>query len=188
MFFENMTGIGTIALLPAAQAFTLAHELAHIWIGEGGISDADPTIGGEASENVEAFCNEVSGELLLPWPRVVDRWESRTVAPERWIETVSTEFNVSTVMVARQLWTRGGINREEFFSYYETERAKWTAKGAETSGGNHYWNVPIRNSRTLTRMILPSVAASETLVRDASQLLGVKPAKIPKLQDSMGGL
>lgn len=172
----------------AAQAFTLAHELAHIWIGEGGISDADPTIGGEASESVEAFCNEVSGELLLPWHRIADRWKSRTVALERWIEAVSSEFNVSTVMIVRQLWTRGGISREEFFSFYETERAKWTAKGTETSGGNYYLNVPIRNSRLLTRMILRSVAASETLVRDGSQLLGVKPANLPKLQDSMGGL
>ena len=172
----------------AAQAFTLAHELAHIWIGEGGISDADPTIGGEASEGIEAFCNEVSGELLLPWRRIADRWEGRTVALETWIEAVSSDFNVSTVMAARQLWTRGGISREEFFSLYETERAKWTARGTDTSGGNFYLNVPIRNSRLLTRMILRSVAASETLVRDASQWLGVKPANLPKLQNSMGGL
>ena len=172
----------------AAQAFTLAHELAHIWIGEGGISDADPTIPGEASENIEAFCNEVAGELLLPWHRIADRWKNRTVALERWIAAVSSEFNVSTVMAARQLWARGGISREEFFSFYETERAKWTGDSKETSGGNFYWNVPIRNSRLLTRMILRSVVASETLVRDASQLLGVKPANLPKLQESMGGL
>ena len=173
----------------AAQAFTLAHELAHIWIGEGGISDADPTIPGEASENIEAFCNEVAGELLLPWRRIADRWKSRTVPLENWIAAVSSEFNVSTVMVARQLWTRGGISREEFFSFYETERAKWTsANSTGNSGGNFYWNVPIRNSRLLTRIVLRSVSGSETLVRDASHLLGVKPANLPKLQDSMGGL
>ena len=173
----------------SAQVFTLAHELAHIWIGEGGISDADPTIEGEAAENIEAFCNAVSGELLLPWNRIVDRWNKRSFGLEKWVRDVSTEFRVSTVMTARQLWTHGAITREEFFSFYEAERAKWTAASStETSGGNFYRNVPIRNSRLLTRMILRSVAASETLIRDASQLLGVKPANLPKLQDSMGGL
>jgi len=172
----------------AAQGFTLAHELAHVWIGEGGISDADPTIEEEASESIEAFCNEVAAELLLPWRRIADSWKNCTVALESWIGAVSTEFNVSTVMAARQLWARGGMSREEFFSFYETEQAKWTANSRQTSGGNFYWNVPIRNSRLLTRLILRSVAASETLVRDASHLLGVKPANLPKLQNSMGGL
>ncbi len=173
----------------AAQAFTLAHELAHVWIGEGGISDADPTIDGVGSENIEAFCNQVSAEILLPWNRIVDRWKKRRVNVTKWITDVSAQFHVSTVMTARQLWTHDAITREDFFSFYETEKANWiTARGRRGEGGNFYWNIPIRNSRLLTRTILQSVAASETLLRDASQLLGVKPANLRKLQDSMGGL
>ena len=171
----------------AAQAFTLAHELAHIWVGEGGISDANLTTEDKASEHIEAYCNQVAGELLLPWNRIADRWRRRTVGTAKWTAGVSAQFHVSTVMVARQLWAHGAIAAEEFFSFYKNETAKWTiARSAQPGGGNFYKNVPIRNSRLLTEMILRSVAASETLIREASQLLGVKPAHLPKLQDSMG--
>ena len=170
----------------AAQVFTLAHELAHIWIGRSGISDADLTIVVEEPDDVETFSNEVAGEILLPWSRLKRRWESRTERAEQWIEMVSREFHVSTVMVARQLWSHEAISQDEFFEFYESERAKWVTKAYSATGGNYYLSAPIRNSRLLTEAVLESVSASETSIRDASRLLGVKPANLPKLRDSMG--
>jgi len=170
----------------AAQAFTLAHELAHIWIGRGGISDADVTISGEGSGDIEAYCNEVAGELLLPWVALSERWQQRRTPFEDWTSQVGREFHVSTVMVARQLWQHGAISREQFFEFYDREKQNWTSKQAAGSGGNYYLTTPIRNSRRLTESVLESVEASETSIREASRLLGVKPANLPKLEASMG--
>jgi len=170
----------------AAQAFTLAHELAHIWIGQGGISDADVTISGEGPGDVEAFCNEVAGELLLPWAVLSERWRQRRTAFEDWSSQIAREFHVSTVMVARQLWQHEAISREQFFDFYDREKQNWTSKQAAGSGGNYYLTAPIRNSRRLTQSVLESVEASETSIREASRLLGVKPANLPKLEESMG--
>lgn len=170
----------------AAQAFTLAHELAHIWIGQGGISDADVTIPGEGPGDIEAFCNEVAGELLLPWAALSERWEQRHTPFDDWTSQISREFHVSTVMVARQLWQHRAISREQFFDFYDRERQNWTSKQAAGSGGNYYLTTPIRNSRRLTESVLESVEASETSIREASRLLGVKPANLPKLEASMG--
>ena len=170
----------------AAQVFTLAHELAHIWIGQGGISDADVTIGDEDGGAIEAFCNEVAGELLLPWGALSERWRQRGVAFEEWASQVAREFHVSTVMVARQLWQHQAIGRDEFFDFYDREKQNWTSKQAAGSGGNYYLSTPIRNSRRFTEAVLASVEASETSIRDASRLLGVKPANLPKLEESMG--
>lgn len=170
----------------AAQAFTLAHELAHIWIGLGGISDADLTLAGEGDEGVEAFCNEVAGELLLPWARLEVRWRDRVAPTADWIAVVAKDFHVSSVMVARQLWVHDLVSREQFFQLYQAEKAKWITQGAESTGGNFYLSAPIRNSRLLTEAVLESVNASETSIRDAARLLGVKPANLPKLGESMG--
>lgn len=169
----------------AAQIFTLAHELAHIWTGQGGISDADMTVAGPPTD-IEAYCNAVAGELLLPWSQVADRWMSHRSSLDQWASAVAQEFHVSTVMVARQLWQHEAIAAQDFFDYYESQRANWRRKPRASPGGDYYLNVPIRSSRLLTQAILDSVRASGTSVRDASRLLGVKPANLSKLQESLG--
>ena len=169
----------------AANIFTLAHELAHLWIGQGGISDADPTIAEPASPDIESFCNRVAAELLLPWSRISDLWRNREVQVPEWIRRVSLEFHVSTVMAAKQLWVHDAITREQFFDLYNQARDKWTAAQQQSTGGNYYLSVPIRNSRTLTEALLESVDSRETLIREASSLLGVKPVNFRKLKDSL---
>ena len=170
----------------AAQVFTLAHELAHIWIGEGGVSDSDLTLMRRDEDDIEEFFNEVAGELLLPWSEMRHPWNTRSVPNTQWVQGMSRTFHVSSVMVARQLWTHGAIDRSEFFEIYDAERENWIPNQTTNSGGDYYRMVPIRNSRLLTETILESVAAAETSIRDASRMLGVKPGKLSKLRESMG--
>ena len=48
----------------AAQIFTLAHELAHVWVGEGGVDDAD--LAARSTDVIERWCNAVAAEFLVP--------------------------------------------------------------------------------------------------------------------------
>src|SRR5208283_523800 len=59
----------------AAQMFTLAHELAHIWLGLSAVSDTQASQVPE--HDVERWCNRVAAELLVPLAVVRDEYEAR---------------------------------------------------------------------------------------------------------------
>ena len=51
----------------AAQSFTLMHELAHLWLGESGVSNLEyRQDGAEPSNPVEWFCYRVAAAALAP--------------------------------------------------------------------------------------------------------------------------
>ncbi|MGH9782149.1 MAG: ImmA/IrrE family metallo-endopeptidase, partial [Candidatus Acidiferrales bacterium] len=90
----------------AAWSFTLAHELAHLWIGETGVS------GAQFGSPIERFCNDVAGEFLLPAEDLrqleVDSSTNLEVA-ERRISEFANNRNVSHSMVAYKLYRVGSI-------------------------------------------------------------------------------
>ena len=63
----------------AAQIFTLAHEMVHLWLGADGegISNSTGRLPERAQgkrAQVERFCNRVAGEVLIPGEWIKSRW------------------------------------------------------------------------------------------------------------------
>jgi Zn-dependent peptidase ImmA (M78 family) len=167
----------------AAQMFTLAHELAHIWLGRTALSDAGPATA--PSHVVEAWCNRVAAELLVPM--AVLRSEYRREA-DLFAEAgrLARRFKVSSLVTLRRMHDAGGITRAQFWQAYRKELDDLRAL-SQGSGGNFYLTQAARVSKRFARALVASTLEGQTLHRDAFRLLGFsKLATFEELGRSLG--
>ncbi len=155
----------------AAQMFTLAHELAHLWLGQSALSDVSA---GETSDNViETWCNQVAAELLVP----MDVFLGELVADEPMRDTLSRlarRFKVSTLVVLRRLADAGRLDRNAFFRAYRDELAHLRNLAATGSGGGDFYRTTAsRVSKRFARALVESTLEGRTLYRDAFRMLGI---------------
>jgi len=152
---------------PAARFFTLAHEIAHIWIGETGISNLERTYAdGNA---VETYCNGVAAEVVLPLSELSACWRGGTNDISE-VERLSKRCKISKLVVARRARDAGFFTAEKYNSYYKT----LIAQAQKSSGGVWYHNEKYQNSRQFSITIIQDVLARRTPQRDAMQFLGIK--------------
>jgi Zn-dependent peptidase ImmA (M78 family) len=78
----------------SAQMFTLAHELAHIWLGQSALSDVGPA--SSPSNDVEIWCNRVAAELLVPLAALRQQYSSRTTVSTA-MQRISKRFACAVV-------------------------------------------------------------------------------------------
>ncbi len=79
------------------QLFTLAHELAHLWLGASGISpaNADQTSSSGQEGRTESFCNHVAADVLLPRALFNQLWTASTESAVDRARRVARRLRVS---------------------------------------------------------------------------------------------
>jgi Zn-dependent peptidase ImmA (M78 family)/transcriptional regulator with XRE-family HTH domain len=170
----------------AAQIFTVAHELAHIWIGKSGISNEDMRIK-ESDNQVERFCNATAAEVLVPKVDFVQRWvQARSVDAN--VAHLTRYFKVSSLVILRRAYNAGYLSWSDYESNYRNNEELFRRKELEqreSSGGNYYANLFARNSPTFTNSVVAAVIEGKTLYREAAHLLNVKVDTISKLAERL---
>ena len=152
----------------AAQMFTLAHELAHVWLGKSALSDASPAA--RPSDVVEVWCNKVAAELLAPLDIVKSDYRRDDDLPTN-LGRLATRFKVSTLVVLRRLHDAGFLSRPALRDAYddELERIRSIDRG---SGGNFYTTHTVRVGKRFARSLIVSTLEGRTLYKEAFRLLG----------------
>ncbi len=158
-----------------AWVFTLMHEIAHIFLGESGVSDIGVS---QPGQGVEALCNAAAAELLVPRKEFLKAFEITSD-----LSALAKRFRVSRLVIARRALELDRITAAEYQS-----AASYSAKAkppAGEGGGSAYANIPVRNSKRLTKALVISAAAGRTLFREAASLLNVKPDTVAGLAQRM---
>jgi Zn-dependent peptidase ImmA (M78 family) len=169
----------------AAQMFTLAHELAHLWLGQSALSDAQAA---EAPVHaVETWCNQVAAEVLVPQPEfraALQANEPLDVALQR----LARLFKVSTLVLLRRMLDVGWLDRAAFWGAYRDEEARLQALAARNAGGGDFYRTTLsRVSRRFAQTLVASTLEGRTLYRDAFRMLGIsKPGTFNELGRTLG--
>jgi Zn-dependent peptidase ImmA (M78 family) len=152
----------------AAQMFTLAHELVHIWLGQSGLSDV--RIG--SLNPVERYCNRVAAELLAPRSDFLKRWNP-IADPADEIRRLARYYKLSIMAVLIRAYEAGKLSEEQFDQLYSAESGRGRLK-SDTGGGDFYNTQRSRLGRRFGRAVIASALEGRVLYRDALDLLGLK--------------
>jgi Zn-dependent peptidase ImmA (M78 family) len=154
----------------AAQMFTLAHELAHIWLGQSAVSDTQASLVPE--HQVERWCNRVAAELLVPLETLRAEYDPRADLRHE-TDRLARRFKVSTLVILRRIHDAGGLIREQLWEAYEAElqRLPTATKG---SGGDFYLTLGARVSKRFARALVVSTLEGRSSFTEAFRLLGFK--------------
>ncbi len=156
----------------AAQIFTLAHELGHLWLGESGISD--PEAGRPAEPGIERWCNAVAAEFLMPLAMLRREYQGG-VAVANEIQRLARSFKVSTLVVLRRLFDAGFIDEPTLWQSYREELERIRALDRSGSGGGDFYRtLGARTGKRFARAVLSSTLEGQTLFQDAFRMLGVR--------------
>lgn len=166
---------------PTRQIFTLFHELGHLLHETSGFdpvpADLLPRLP-DTGRDVETRCNGFAADVLLP-PSELERLMGCEQPTEAAAIRVAGDLNLSREMVYRHFLDRGWITPEA----YQDARFRWNVPPARASGGGD-------SNRTLVSYLgaqFLELAFAEYYrnrldENGLADALGVKPARLPKLE------
>ncbi len=160
----------------SAQMFTLAHELAHVWGGRGGLFNLVRLM--PHPDAMERFCNQTAAEFLVPAHKLKSRWAEARAAGRPFHE-IARRFKVSPVVAARRALDLRLITRAHFFAFYEKDRQEWLQRKEEQkhkkrSGGNFYATQNQRLGRRFAWAVIRAAREGRLSYREAYKLTDLK--------------
>lgn len=148
----------------SAQMFTIAHELAHIWIGQSAGFNLRRLL--PAEDPMEKLCDKIAAEFLVPEEIFREKWREW-----RDFQKVAQFFKVSQIVIARRALDLGEITKEEFFEFYD--KYKEAPKKREEGGGDFYYLQKRRLGLRFMKFVHQAVKEGKLLYRDAYLLTGL---------------
>lgn len=167
-----------------AQIFTLAHELAHVFLGATGLSRIERL---SSSDNLtERQCDRIAAEFLVPEEEFRNVWRDFSDVSQRY-DAIAKHFKVSSVMAARRAYDIGYVGQREFEEFYEEyKRANWGGQRKEDSKGGNFWYTQRgRIGQRFATAIVRAVREGRLSYTEACRLTGLKGPTFDSMSTSM---
>lgn len=171
----------------SAWPVTLLHEVAHLWLGQTGIS------GSAAERDIEKFCDSVASELLLPEAEIVTAFSATSLrsfdSAAELIGRFASERKVSSTLVAFRLMGRGVVSqdlfrklKDDFYEKWKLHKESQKQKTKKNTSGPSYFVVKrMQNGRALMSASERLMRSGELSTTQAAIVLGVRALKVGSL-------
>ncbi|TSA12560.1 MAG: ImmA/IrrE family metallo-endopeptidase [Deltaproteobacteria bacterium] len=157
----------------AAQMFTLAHELAHVFFGSSAAFDLREMQ--PADDPVEKACNQVAAEFLVPERKLRQFWPSIKNDPGPF-QAIAKHFKISVLVAARRALDLQLIKKEAFFDFYHAYREEEKERrqtASQKPGGDFYRTQNSRVGRPFASAVASAVIEGKLLYSEAYRLTGL---------------
>ena len=168
----------------SAWSFTLIHEMAHLVLGQTGIS------GPYGQKHIEKFCNDVATEFMLP----AAEFDTFRLSDHD-LERLKTEISdyafshkLSSSHIAYRLYRRGDVKKpawKDLRKYFEDKwlegRENIKEKNRSKEGGPNYYMIRHYKLGGLVDLVQRLTYSGALTTTKAGMLLEVKPLKVHRL-------
>ena len=168
------------------QIFSLFHELAHLLLGENGITRGINPVG----EQIEVFCNQFAAELLVPSGDLETRFKD-SLYDDTAIEELAVYYKVSRPVILLKLVNRGIFTSDD----YRQKTAQWTeeyesrlegrAGGKSPGGGNYYNTHAVYLGYRFIELAFSRYHQEQCSIEELADHLNIKVKNLPRLEDCL---
>jgi len=162
------------------MSFSILHEIVHLLLDQTGISNFERTT------PMEKFCNQVAGSWLLPLELIEEEWEGEESRMLEVISRISSQRNLSRMMVATRLYQEKFIQKEVYSQLMNQYRDAWkTAEQERNNSPNGFANYYVTQRNHLGNRTIEfanqMIESGGLTVTEAALILGAKPSNVFKL-------
>jgi len=158
----------------SAQMFTLAHELAHLWLGNAGegLSGFERLSPGD--NEVEQFCNRAAAEFLVPAAELEAEWPHCAERDDRF-EKLARRFKVSPIVIGRRAMDLDFIGPGDFRNFYdEYTQGEHHKKQDKGQTGGDFFNIQhTRVGRLFASCVIRAAKEGRIGFKEACDLCGL---------------
>ncbi len=179
---------------PNGRVFTLIHEFCHLLLRKSGICDLPNSQFQSEKNQIEAFCNAVEGETLIPTvallqSQIVTQHDSRTNWNEAQLKQLAKDFSVSREVVLRRLLDSEMISYSGYKSHIKSIHREYLQKPSTRKGD---FAPPSSKAlsqlgREFIRLVLVSCYQEKISTSDVTEYLGVKFKHLGKIEREVMG-
>ena len=171
---------------PVRQIFSLFHELAHILLGQDGVTFGTKVPKGK----VERYCNQFAAEFLLPSNHIKSDLDINTFNDDI-IHSLSDRYKVSRPVILIKLSDLKILNSKDYRQLYTQwiiEQKKYIKNKTESStsaGGNYYYTQAEYLGTKYMSLAFSHYYQGHSSIEQLSEYLDVKVKQIPHFEERL---